>query len=128
MPAAGAVRIETAKPFGPAPGRFLASGALAEAGMFVNSSLIVEGPSAPGSVIVYVTQRFAGALGSFTLRAAITETATGNPNVLDDDGTWAIIGGTAAYETLRGRGHVTGTADDNHDLITRTYEGEVRRA
>ena len=32
-----------------------------------------------------------------------------------------------AYETLRGRGRVTGTADDHLDLISRTYSGRVRR-
>jgi hypothetical protein len=88
MPAAGAVRIETAKPFGPAPGRFVASGALAESGTFLSSSPIVADPKRPGTVTVHV----------------------------------------CAYETLRGRGHVTGTADDTRDLITRTYEGVLGRA
>ena len=78
-------------------------------------------------VTVHVTQRFDGTLGTFTLRAAITETATQDPNVLTDDGTWAIIDGTGAYETLEGRGRITGTADDTVDLISRTYSGTVRR-
>jgi len=38
-----------------------------------------------------------------------------------------IIGGTGAYETLQGGGRVTGTADENLDLISRTYSGAVRR-
>jgi hypothetical protein len=125
---AGAVMIETRKPFGPAPGRFCISGALAESGSFSNSSLILDGQSSPRSVTVHVTQRFAGALGTFTLRAEITQTATADPGVLAEDGTWAIIDGAGAYATLRGHGGVTGTADDNHDLITRTYEGVVQRA
>jgi hypothetical protein len=126
MEAAGAVTIETAKPFGPAPGRFSVRGALVESGMFLNSSLILEGPGHEGSVTVHVTQRFTGARGAFTLRAAITERATGDPHVLDDDGTWAIIGGTGAYASLRGGGRLTGTADDTRDLISRTYEGVAR--
>jgi hypothetical protein len=128
MPEPGAVTIETTKPFGPAPGRFSTSGALAESGSFSNSSLIVVGSSASGSVTVHVTQRFVGALGTFTLRADITQTATGDPRVLADDGTWAIIDGSGTYATLRGRGRVTGTADDNQDLITRTYAGVVKHA
>ena len=93
----------------------------------MNTSVIFEDVDASDPVTVHVTQRFDGALGTFTLRAAITETATEDPNVLTDQGTWLIIDGTGAYQTLRGRGRVTGTADDNHDLISRTYSGMVHR-
>jgi hypothetical protein len=127
MPKAGAVTIETRKPFGPSPGIFSSTGAIAESGTVLNSSLILEPLDGPDFVTVHITQRFGGALGTFTLRAVIIETATENPHVLTDDGTWAIIGGTGAYETLRGRGRVTGTADDHLDLISRTYSGTVRR-
>jgi hypothetical protein len=127
MPKAAAVTIETHKPFGPSPGTFSSTGAIPESGTFLNSSVILEDVDASDSVTVHVTQRFDGALGAFTLRAAITETATEDPNVLTDQGTWLIIDGTGAYQTLRGRGRVTGTADDNHDLISRTYSGMVHR-
>jgi hypothetical protein len=50
-----------------------------------------------------------------------------DPRVLTDDGTWVITDGTGAYEALQGRGRVTGTADDNLDLISRTYSGTMRR-
>jgi hypothetical protein len=119
--------METRKPFGPSPGTFSSTGAIPESGTFVNSSVIFGDLDAPDVVTVHVTQRFDGALGTFTLRAAITETATEHPSVLTDDGTWVIIDGTGAYETLRGRGRVTGTADDKRDLISRTYSGTVRR-
>jgi hypothetical protein len=122
-----AVTIETRKPFGPSPGIFSSTGAITESGTFLNSSLIFGDLDACDFVTVHVTQRFEGALGTFTLRAAITETATQDPNVLTDDGTWLIIDGTGAYETLQGRGRVTGTADDTVDLISRTYSGTVRR-
>ena len=121
------VTIETRKPFGPVPGIFASTGAIAESGTVRNSSLLLERPDGPDFVTVHITQRFDGALGTFTLRAAITEIATGDPRVLADDGTWAIIGGTGAYETLQGRGRVTGTADENLDLISRTYIGSVDR-
>ncbi len=127
MPKAAAVTIETHKPFGPSPGIFSSTGAIPESGTFMNSSVILEDMDAPDFVTVHVTQRFDGALGTFTVRAAITETATEDPHVLTDHGTWAIIDGTGAYETLQGRGRITGTADDNLDLITRTYTGTVRR-
>jgi hypothetical protein len=126
MPKAGVVTIETRKPFGPMPGIFSSTGAFAESGTVLNSSLILEHPDGPDFVTVHITQRFDGALGTFTLRAAITETATEDPNVLADDGTWMIIDGTGAYESLQGRGRVIGTADDNLDLISRTYTGTVR--
>ena len=122
-----AVTIETRKPFGPSPGIFWATGAIPESGTFMNSSVIFGDVDASDVVIVHVTQHFDGALGTFRLRAAITETATQDPNVLTDDGTWVIIDGTGAYETLQGRGRVTGTADDNLDLISRTYSGTVHR-
>jgi hypothetical protein len=123
----GAVTIETRKPFGPAPGIFSSFGAIPESGTFLNSSVIFEGVGAPDVVTVRVTQRFDGALGTFTLRATITETATEDPSVLTDRGTWVIINGTGAYEALQGRGRVMGTADDTLDLISRIYSGTVRR-
>jgi hypothetical protein len=127
MRKATAVTIETQKPFGPSPGTFSSRGAILESGTFLNSSVIVADGDESDVVTVQVTQRFDGALGTFTLRAAITETATEDPNVLTDGGTWVIIDGTGAYESLQGRGRVTGTADDNLDLISRTYSGTVRR-
>jgi hypothetical protein len=127
MGKAAAVTIETQKPFGPSPGIFSSSGAIRESGTFLNSSVIFEDVDASDFVTAQVTQRFDGALGTFTLRAAITETATEDPHVLTDDGTWVIINGTGAYETLQGRGRVTGSADDSLDVISRTYSGTVRR-
>jgi len=121
------VTIETQKPFGPSPGTFSATGAIPESGTFLNSSVILEDRDAPDSVTVHLTQRFDVALGTFTLRAAITETATADPHVLSDHGSWVLIDGTGIYETLQGRGRVTGTADDNLDLIRRTYIGTVLR-
>jgi hypothetical protein len=123
----GVVTIETRKPFGPSAGIFSSTGAISESGTFLNSSVILGDGDACDVVIVHVTQRFDGALGTFTLRAAITETATEDPNVLTDDGTWVIIDGTGAYGALQGRGRVTGTVDDTVDLISRTYSGTVRR-
>jgi hypothetical protein len=119
------VTIEMRKPFGPFPGIFASTGAITESGTVRNSSLLLERPDGPDSVTIHITQRFDGALGTFTLRAAITEIATEDPRVLAEDGTWAIIAGTGAYETLRARGRVTGSADENLDLISRTYAGTV---
>ena len=119
--------IETRKPFGPKAGIFSSTGAMSESGTFVNSSLLLEGLDAPGAVIVHLTQRFDGALGTFTLRATITEAATADPHVLADAGTWLIIAGTGAYASLRGRGRLSGIADSHYDLISRTYSGMVRR-
>ena len=123
----GAVTIETRKPFGPTAGIFASTGAMSESGTFVNSSLILEAVDASDVVTVHVTQRFDGALGTFPLRATITEAATADPHVLADDGTWQIIAGTGAYASLRGRGRLGGIADGERDLISRTYRGTVRR-
>jgi hypothetical protein len=123
----GAVTIETRKPFGPTAGVFSSIGAMSESGTFVNSSLMLEDVGAPDAVTVHVTQRFDGALGTFTLRATITEAATADPHVLADDGTWLIIAGTGAYESLWGRGRLSGIVDGDRDLISRTYSGTVRR-
>ena len=119
--------IETHKPFGPARGIFSSSGAIPESGTFLNSSVIFGDVDASDLVTVHVTQRFDGSLGTFTLRAVITESATDDPNVLADDGTWEIIDGTGAYELLQGRGRVTGTADEHRALVSRTYSGTVHR-
>ena len=121
-----AVTIETQKPFGPSPGTFSATGAISDSGTFVNSSISFGGLGAPNFVSVHVTQTFEGALGTFTLRAEIKETETEDPDVLTDQGTWTVIDGTGSYETLRGGGQVTGTADHNANVISRTYTGTVR--
>jgi hypothetical protein len=89
--------------------------------------MILEGLDASDVVTADVTQQFDGGLGTFALRAAITETATEDPKVLIGDGTRVIIDGTGAYEALQGRGHLTGTADDNLDLNSRPYSGTGRR-
>jgi hypothetical protein len=127
MERARTVTIRTRKPFGPLPGSYAASGAIAESGSFINSSLLVRSSGDPGRVTVHVTQRFDCAAGSFTLRADIVETATRVPGVVADAGTWVVIGGTGEYERLRGRGRVTGTADCNRDVISRTFAGTLRR-
>jgi hypothetical protein len=35
------------------------------------------------------------------------------------------VDGTGAYEDLRGQGEITGTADHNTNVISRTYTGIV---
>ena len=122
-----AVTIETRKPFGPRAGTFSAAGAIAESGAFVNSSFILGESGVPGVVTVHVTLRFFGAAGSFSLRADIDQSATGDPGVLADVGTWQVLGGTGAYERLRGEGRVSGTADDPSDAICRFYVGTMCR-
>jgi hypothetical protein len=115
MRKADAVTIETQKPLGPSPGTFSSTGAISESGTLLNSS-VLGCSNAPDCVTVDLTQRFEGALGTFTLRAAISQKATDDPHVLSDYGGWVLIAGTGVYETPQGRGRVTGTADYNLDL------------
>ena len=63
--------------------------------------------------------------GTFTMKAQITETLTSDPNVLTDNGRWAIAAGTGAYAKLHGQRTVVGTVDENVNLITRTFQGQV---
>ena len=123
-----AVTITTAKPFGPVPGTFEGTGAFTDAGTFSNTSFVFGALGAPTFVSIHVTQVFQGTQGSFTLRAEIKETLTQDPLVLVDSGTWAIIDGTGAYETLHGRGTVNGRADEHSGVISRTYIGTARFA
>lgn len=125
-PAGQAVTISTAKPFGPVPGTFEATGTFTDSGTFANTRFAFGATGAPTFVSIHVTQVFHGTQGSFTLRAEIKETVTQDPLVLVDSGTWAVIDGTGAYKTLRGRGTVTGTADEHSDVISRTYSGTLR--
>ena len=76
-------------------------------------------------LINHLRQKFEGVFGTFTLNAQIKETLTEDPAVLTGEGTWAVLDGTGAYATLRGQGSVTGTADENTGVITRTYKGMV---
>ncbi|MBG6214769.1 hypothetical protein RCH23_002807 [Cryobacterium sp. CAN_C3] len=124
--AAQAATITTAKPFGPVPGTFEATGAFTDSGTFANTRFALGALGAPTFVSIHVTEVFHGTQGNFTLRADIKETVTQDPLVLVDSGTRAFIDGTGADKTLRGRGTVTGTADEHSDVISRTYTGTVR--
>ena len=50
---------------------------------------------------------------------------TADPLVSTSTGTWTVIDGTGAYARLHGTGTISGTADDNINLITRLYVGSV---
>jgi hypothetical protein len=78
---------------------------------------------APTFGITHVTILFTGDEGTFTLKAQIRRRLS-DPNVLTDSGTWTIIAVRVPTPT-HGNGTVTGTVDDNLNLITRTYAGEV---
>ncbi len=119
------ISIATSKPPGPVPGTFAASGAFADSGTINNLSFAPSAFGSPTFGVSHITILFAGSAGTFTLKAQITETLTSDPNVLTDNGTWTIIDGTGAYANLRGQGTVVGTVDDNVNLITRTYQGNV---
>ncbi|MEO8330692.1 MAG: hypothetical protein ABI586_11845 [Candidatus Nanopelagicales bacterium] len=121
-----ALTFTTAKPFGPVPGTFEATGGFTDSGTFTNTRFVFGALGAPTFVSIHVTQVFQGTQGSFTLRAEIKETLTQDPLVLVDSGTWAIIDGTGVYETVHGRGAITGTADEHSGVISRTYTGTVR--
>jgi hypothetical protein len=123
---AQALTITTAKPFGPVPGTFEATGAFTDSGPFANTRFVFGALGAPTFVSTHAVHVFQGTQGSITIRADIKETLTQDPMVLVDSGTWAIIDGTGIYETLRGRGTVTGTADEHSGIISRTYTGTVR--
>ena len=119
------VHIETEKPFGALPGTFSAAGGISDSGVFGNLSRTVSAIPAPTFLISHVVQEFEGALGTFVVRAEIKETVTDDPNVLTNEGSWVILRGTGAYETLHGQGQLTGTADHNTGIISRTYIGNV---
>jgi hypothetical protein len=121
----GSTTIETQKPFGPSAGTFSASGAISDSGTFANSAFTFSASGAPTFVIVHVVQEFDGALGTFRLRADIKESVTEDPNILTDAGVWVIEDGTGVYADLRGQGRITGTADENAGIISRTYSGTV---
>ena len=119
------VAIETQKPFGPSSGTFSAVGAIADAGTFANTSFNASARGAPRFGIVHATQLFEGTSGSFTLRINVTFTFSDDPNVLLDEGTWAVIDGTGADATLHGQGKIKGTENETTGVIRRTYTGSL---
>jgi hypothetical protein len=119
------VTIQTSKAPGPVSGTFSATGAFVDSGAINNLDIGFVALGAPDFGITHLTILFTGDDGTFTLKAHIKETLTSDPNVLTDNGTWTIIAGTGAYADLHGHGTVVGTVDDNVNLITRTYEGDV---
>jgi hypothetical protein len=119
------VTIQTSKAPGPVSGMFAATGAFVDSGAINNLNIGFSALGAPDFGITHLTILFTGDDGTFTLKAQIKETLTSDPNVLTDSGTWTIIAGTGTYADLHGHGTVVGTVDDNVNLITRTYEGDV---
>ena len=121
----GPITIETWKPFGPVQGTFTASGAFTGSGTIDNLSRTESGFNAPTFLGSHLTILFTGANGTFTIKAQIVETVTGDPFVFTNTGTWTIIAGTGAYDRLHGTGTVSGIANYNINLITRAYQGSV---
>jgi hypothetical protein len=119
------VIFEVSKPPGPVSGTFTSSGAITDNGTIENVRFGVSAIGSPTFQITHVTILFTGTDGTFTMKAQITETLTSDPNVLTDNGTWAIAAGTGVYAKLHGQGTVVGTVDENVNLITRTFQGQV---
>jgi hypothetical protein len=118
------VTIQTSKPLGPLPGIFAATDAFVDTGTINNLRFLPRASGAPTFGVVHLTILFSGGAGTFTVDAQITETLT-SATVATDSGTWTIMAGTGAYATLHGTGTVTGTVNDNTNLITRTFVGDV---
>lgn len=118
-----AITIETSKPLGPVPGVFSLSGILEDDGGFFGIRRVFSAKGAPDFQIAHVTFEFVGELGTFTLRAEIKETFTDDFEFAVDTGTWVILDGTGAYETLHGEGEVIGLVDEESGIITRTFVG-----
>ena len=117
--------ISTEKPLGPVPGTFSTSGAFVDNGILVTQQRIVSALPAPFGVVTHLVLLFEGQQGTFTIRAEIKETLTGDEHIFANEGTWVVLGGTGAYSTLHGAGHMEGTVDDSVNLITRIYTGLV---
>ena len=120
------VTIETSKGFGPVHGVFSASGAFVDSGTLDVLARNVSASGAPDFGVSHLSLLLTGSQGTIVLKTQIVETFTADPLVLSNDGTWSIVDGTGVYATLRGSGSVTGTADENIDVISRTFEGTVR--
>jgi len=119
-----AIAIETSKPFGPFPGVFSLSGILEDDGIFFSiRPPVFSASGAPDFQITHVTYEFVGELGTFILRAEIKEAFTADFELAVDTGTWVILDGTGAYETLHGHGDVIGVADESTGIITRSFVG-----
>jgi len=119
------VTIAASKPLGPVPGTFSTSGAISDAGTFTTIRRVVSAVPAPTFLVSHLTLLFAGAFGTFTVEAQITETLTADPAILVNEGRWSIVDGTGAYATLHGEGEVIGTVNDTLNLVTRTFRGVV---
>ena len=117
--------ITTEKPLGPAPGTFSTSGAFVDTGVLLTQRRIVSALPAPFGVVTHLVLLFEGQQGTFTIRTEIKETVTGDEHIFANTGSWVFLGGTGAYSTLHGTGHMEGTVDDSANLITRIYTGQV---
>ena len=124
-PERAAITITTEKPLGPALGTFSTSGAFADSGVLVTESRLVSALPAPFGVVSHFVLRFEGQLGTFTIRAQITETFAADDPIALNTGVWVIVDGPGAYSTLHGTGDMVGTVDDEANLITRIYTGIV---
>jgi hypothetical protein len=95
------------------------SGAFADSGSFVDDPSFFAGQSST----FHVVRTFTGAEGTFSARANVRITATGDPDVLAVTGWWAVLSGTGAYENLRGAGTIAEFFNTSTGVIQGTWQG-----
>ena len=106
-------------------GSFESSGAFADSGTFEVRDPVFGGPGPGKFVNVHATETFTGSAGTFTLARKVRVTWGDDPNVRTIDGNWEVIAGTGAYQDLRARGTISGTAQGSAppELFVLRYTG-----
>ena len=109
-------------------GTFTATGGITDTGTFqfhenVPRDFTFGGIGAPTFGIVRAVEFFTGEHGTFDLQTVIKFTiANGIATVT---GTWTVLRGTAAYESLRGQGTIGGTIGGDPEQFLFTFQGSV---
>jgi hypothetical protein len=106
-----------------ASGRFTTTGPLCASGTDVNLSRVLL-PSLTGTQNILVTKRFTCDDGSGTFDVALLVHLSFATDPFTDTFYWTVVGGTGAYQHLRGAGTGTGVPQDDGRLLD-TYRGLV---
>jgi hypothetical protein len=109
-------------------GTFTATGGIGDTGTFqfhedVPRDFTFGGIGAPTFGIVRAVEFFTGQQGTFDLQTRIKFTVA--DGVATVAGTWTVLRGTAAYESLRGQGTISGTISGDPEQFLLTFQGSV---
>jgi hypothetical protein len=114
------VTFRIARDFNAGTDLWSASGAIADAGTFVDDAAF-----AGASLTLHGTRTFVGSGGTLTTRYDVRLVATTDPNVFDVTGHWTVLRGTGIFGSEAGTGPIAEVFDAAAGTVSGVWSGFV---